>query len=185
MLTGSDEALAKRRMAWFDENRRHSLVNVLTGDDPTFEGGVGNWTVNANCTITSDATWAHSGTKSLKLTPTALDPSAHIANTTNALPVVGGATYRLGAWATAKGGTSRNISLNVASFSAAHGFLGSGGSNTAGTMNVTEGVWTQAHVDVVVNATAAWAEIVLESSNMVSGGTEAAWFDDITFTKIA
>jgi hypothetical protein len=50
MLAGPDEALAKRRMAWFDENRRHSAFSPLS-----ISGLVGWWDFSDATKLYTDA----------------------------------------------------------------------------------------------------------------------------------
>lgn len=159
--------------------------NILTGDNRTFEGGIGDWTVGGACTIAQDATWAHGGTKSLGLTPTALAPTATILSSVHVIPVVPGGTYRLSVYGTSAGGLSRNVSLSRATFTSGGSFVGFSSDNTANTFNATAGVWVLATHDFTPEATSAWCQITIGSSNMTAAGGQLAWFDDISVVRTA
>src|SRR5260221_14407589 len=54
--------------------------SFLSGQNAGFEGGIGNWQVNANCTLAGPAAPGHTGANSRRLTAAGTLPQPHSAH---------------------------------------------------------------------------------------------------------
>src|SRR5258708_16288607 len=59
--------------------------NFLTGQNAGFEGGLGSWAANTNCTVADAASQAHAGVNSMSLTTVAPRPTRALYNVPPAL----------------------------------------------------------------------------------------------------
>jgi hypothetical protein len=157
--------------------------NVITPADASdFEGGVGGWTANSNCSVTSSATKAQKGTHSLRLSSTAGGAmSAVSASGTSGFPVQPNTVYRASAYCSA-GATPQLCSVGIANW------YDSGGSLiTTGTFNVISATdnttgWTalstQGAGGELSPSNAAFAQLQA-SVNTTAGAAELHYFDNV------
>jgi hypothetical protein len=68
---------------------------VMIGDVSTFEGGIAGWTNASGVSLLQTATFAHGGTKSLKITSTVAGTvrAQHVSNALNGFPAAPGQTW--------------------------------------------------------------------------------------------
>ena len=160
--------------------------NRLTTDERTFEAGIGRWSgANSGTTLAVTAAQAHSGTKSMAITATALvggfwwanlpaQPATFPATPWNGFTVTPGREYSVGLWARSAT-IARNIGMGFA-FLAADGTALSFLPADVTVSSVTT-AWTQGQSAVVVapaGAVSAWLYIY-----GTSAGGEVTYVDDV------
>lgn len=152
-----------------------SLVNLLTGADAGFEGGLGNWVAAANCTV-APAAVVHSGTGSMSLTALAAGNMA-AKNTatplTSVFAVSPGQSFRVSGWFQAAV-TARSCQTGVNWYDGAGAFLSSSfGSAFAD----AAGSWLQIPRLVTAPASAAFGVLTPQVVATAAAG-EVHYFDD-------
>jgi hypothetical protein len=163
--------------------------NLLSADNSSFEGGLGNWTALTNCTITQSATFAADGTQSMRMSSTAGgDMVAKMAIDVNKQPQVqGGQAYTIVAQFRA-GASARTVNVGVAWLDNAGVQIGAtlfGGNVTDATANfntqaqlvstVAPAGAYQAELRTKVQATGAGAELHYVDKVQIIVGSSTTW----------
>lgn len=157
--------------------------NWLTGQNTGFEGGLGTWAAQTNCTIADSAAQAHSGSDSQAMTSSAAGTmqSSHClyANApTGGLPVNPGDTVKASGWFRAAV-SARTCQIVVVWFSAAGTDLSQTG---VGTITDSTSAWTQSTGSVTAPAGAAVAVAVSQVQG-TGGASEVHYDDDVTLAN--
>lgn len=155
--------------------------NSLTGDNSTFEGGIGNWVLGSNATIAQSGSQHHGGTKSLAVTSAASGDMTALSSAagsyaTQAFAVVPGNQVVVQAWV--------RSAVSARTCSVGLDFLDSGGSavSTAygtGVADTTSG-WTLITATLTVPATSAFASVNVKVAS-TGGASEIHYVDDVEY----
>lgn len=151
--------------------------NRLSAQDSGLESaGVGNWVVDANCTIANSTSQAHSGTHSLAQTSIAAG-SMNCSLNFGAMIVAPGDAMYLAAWAF-KAGTARNCQVGVSYYSRSLTALGF----TAGAaVSVGGSAWTFVDSGATPIVAPAGAYYALPSLFCTAGAAaEVVFWDDVS-----
>jgi hypothetical protein len=161
--------------------------NFLTGQNTSFEGGIGNWAAGANCGVAGSSAQAHGGTSSLALTASSAATmnavSCLAANiTTQGMPCSPGDTITASAFFRVIGtGTGRSVNMGVGFYTSAGAFISElrGSNVTDSTSNFT----TQATASLTAPATSAYCRA---APQVVSAGNgEVHYIDDVVLAQAA
>ncbi len=158
-----------------------SAANALTGNNSTFETGIGNWVLGTNSTIAQSSAQHHSGSDSLAITSassgdmTAL--SAAAGNyATQMFAVAPGNMVNVQAWV--------RSAVSARTCSVGLDYYTSGGSHVStvygtGVADTTSG-WTLITATLVVPATSAWAAVNVKVAS-TGAGSEVHYVDDVEY----
>lgn len=152
-------------------------INILSGDDSSFEVGIGSWIALANCTVARDTAQAASGAASLKMTSSAAGDMTTLDNLPMLVSpwVLGGATYT--ALASFRSAVSaRAVAVGIRWIDSTGGTI----STTYGTTaNDTTTGFTQVSYTAVAPANA-WAGRVTTKVVATGAAAEVHWMDKIS-----
>jgi hypothetical protein len=143
--------------------------NQLTGDDVTFEGGVGNW-VSAH-TLAQSAEQAHGGSNSGKVTIVTGEQNL----ATCAVTVSTGGVYLVEAWVYLVSGFTRDVACNTTGFGSStviSSFVASG-----------EGVWIRTWQRLRIDSGDKSGTIRVRATSTPIA-TEVGYIDDVKVRKV-
>ncbi|MFF6966035.1 hypothetical protein ACFY9G_22065 [Streptomyces anthocyanicus] len=155
-----------------------SLVNSLTEQNATFEGGIGTWATHLNSTVTHSTAVARTGSGSLAIASTSTSNAAasHDTPVAEGIRVTPGHTYLVQAWFRAAT-ISRNVQILVNWHTAAGAYIST--SSPTSVPDTTSG-WTLSSVSASGPPTAAYAIVIAQVSSPGEAG-EVHYVDDVSF----
>jgi hypothetical protein len=150
----------------------------LTGATADFEGGIGTWAAQADCTVAATAAQAHGGTGSLEITSTGVNNAIaeHHATPTSGIAVTAGRAYMTQAWFRAAT-AARTCELLIDWYTSGGVLVSTSTGDSAA--DTTSG-WTLLSATDTAPATAAFAVIVAQV-DAPAGAGEIHYVDDVQF----
>jgi hypothetical protein len=161
-----------------------NFLGPWNADAAGFEATIAHWVNTGNCAIARSATWAHSGTSSLRLTSSAAGnmsarPENIATSTTYAVPVTPGQQVSASSWWRA-GSVSRNVHTDVTWYSAALANLSTSNGTVVADSTTVD---TFTGVTATAPATSAWAVAHVQVDSTGAGG-EVHYADDVQISVL-
>lgn len=151
--------------------------NLLAGNDPSFETGIGSWVVSFNpgtytTSLVRSTAQAHSGSGSLLLTTTTGGASQlNVADTTNKKSVVAGTTYTASLYTYLS--RSQQVWCVISWYTTGGAYI----SSSTTTTNPTASAWTR--ISAVFAAPVSAASAIIEYVAAAPGAGDLFYIDDV------
>ena len=173
-----DAASASVQATFTNGTLTESAAGTALNANPTFEAGIASWTAQNSATLASSSAQAHSGTKSMSITPNGV--ASGPGGLSDQVPAVPGPLYTGTAWFWSASSWATGVNVQLNWYDSGHGYLST---TTPAAVPLSATTWTQATVAATAPASAAYVQLVVSASGTPGAG-QVFFTDDAQLTTV-